>query len=315
VIVSGAQERLIPTKEYVVRFTLADGTGKTSNLAVQYVDNSGVARNPLVAPLPSRTAVRGTVLTQGGSFTDTWGGSWSATVDYGDGTGVQPLTLTGQAFTLSHQYNAAPGAYTATVTVTSDIGGVTVVTMPVTVVAPVGVNSVMINDGSAQRSRVTSLTVTFGGLVTLPATAANAFSLVGPHGSIVLSVDTSLSTATQTIVRLTFGGPWIEFDSLEDGNYTLTVLGGQLADGYGAPIDGDGDGLAGGNGTTAFHRLFGDSDGDRDMDTLDMARFRRSFNGGAAAYLWWFDFDGDGDVDHADLARTRTRFGTFLPPP
>ena len=45
----------------------------------------------------------------------------------------------------------------------------------------------------------------------------------------------------------------------------------------------------------AFHRLFGDSDGDKDVDNLDSLRFRSSQGSTSAAanYRWYFDFDND----------------------
>ena len=48
--------------------------------------------------------------------------TWTATVDYGDGSGSQALPLTGKTFELSHVY-ADNGSYTVTVTVNDDDGG------------------------------------------------------------------------------------------------------------------------------------------------------------------------------------------------
>ena len=56
-----------------------------------------------------------------GSFTDGDSSSWSANVNYGDGSGVQGLSLSNKAFSLQHTYTA-PGVYTVTVTVTDDSG-------------------------------------------------------------------------------------------------------------------------------------------------------------------------------------------------
>ena len=44
-------------------------------------------------------------------------GTWTGTVDYGDGSGPLPLTLASNSFTLSHIYSTA-GLYTVTVTIT-----------------------------------------------------------------------------------------------------------------------------------------------------------------------------------------------------
>lgn len=63
----------------------------------------------------------------GGSFTDANSGTdeFSATVNYGDGQGAQPLKLSGSTFTLSHQY-AVPllgGSFKVTVTITDETEG------------------------------------------------------------------------------------------------------------------------------------------------------------------------------------------------
>jgi len=54
-----------------------------------------------------------------GTFTDPGADTWTATVDYGDGTGILPLPLSANSFTLAHAY-AAPGTYTVTVMVADD---------------------------------------------------------------------------------------------------------------------------------------------------------------------------------------------------
>jgi hypothetical protein len=58
-------------------------------------------------------------------------------------------------------------------------------------------------------------------------------------------------------------------------------------------------------------RLFGDSDGDGDVDWLDRELFRSALKkrAGEAGYLWYFDFDGDGDVDGQDNGQFNRRFG------
>ena len=69
------------------------------------------------------TAFEDSVLSGFASFNDPGADEWTATVDYGDGSGPQPLILEGNFANLSHVY-AEPGEYTITVTVTDDEGGV-----------------------------------------------------------------------------------------------------------------------------------------------------------------------------------------------
>ena len=59
-----------------------------------------------------------------GSFTDPGAAdSWSATVDYGDGSEIQWLELSGMNFHFSHEYTGHQcDPFTVTVTVTDDRG-------------------------------------------------------------------------------------------------------------------------------------------------------------------------------------------------
>ena len=63
----------------------------------------------------------------------------------------------------------------------------------------------------------------------------------------------------------------------------------------------------------SFCRLFGDSDGDGDVDRLDRGLFRSAFrtSAGDAGYLWYFDFNGDGDVNGQDNGQFNRRFGQY----
>jgi hypothetical protein len=181
---------------------------------------------------------------------------------------------------------------------------------PVQTIAPAQVESVVINDGAAQRSMVNSVTVTFDGEMTLD---AGAFQLGGQDGSLVeLTVAASVVNG-QTVAVLTFGGSDIVGGSLADGSYALTVRADQVHDRWGRELDGDGDGAAGGNRLDNFFRLFGDSDGDRDVDWVDRDLFQSAFATSAAdaAYRWYFDFDGDGDVDGHDNGQFSRRFGQY----
>jgi len=168
------------------------------------------------------------------------------------------------------------------------------------------VQSVVINDGSAQRSMVNRLTIAFSEAVTLNPGAAEVLRQGG--GSFTTHVDTQL-VGGKTVAVLTFSGADVIAGSLVDGKYRLVLHANRIRDGHGNALDGDADGNAGGNRAHAFHRLFGDSDGDGDVDLLDRDLFRSSFKTSAdeAGYLWYFDFDGDGDVDGRDNGQFNRR--------
>ncbi|MFO0978287.1 MAG: LamG-like jellyroll fold domain-containing protein [Planctomycetaceae bacterium] len=69
-----------------------------------------------------------------GKFEDADSSSWTATVDYGDGSGVQPLSLNpDRTFDLNHVYSA-PGTFPITVQVTDDGGNTTSRSVPVNVI-------------------------------------------------------------------------------------------------------------------------------------------------------------------------------------
>src|SRR5262249_54673427 len=119
----------------------------------------------------------------------------------------------------------------------------------------------------------------------------------------------------QTVATLTFAGKGLSGGSLADGNYTLTIHGDRIRDSAGRALGADGDGAAGGERVDAFFRLFGDSDGDRDVDVQDLRQFVGSLGKrqGDTGFLAYFDHEGDGDVDRDDLAEFVGRFGRSLP--
>ena len=63
--------------------------------------------------------------------------------------------------------------------------------------------------------------------------------------------------------------------------------------------------LSGGDQVFRFHRLFGDADGDRDVDRTDLALFKQSLN--RPKYVWYFDYDNDGLVNQSDLLQIKLR--------
>jgi HD-GYP domain-containing protein (c-di-GMP phosphodiesterase class II) len=79
---------------------------------------------PVVTVNAGGLAVLGAFHNGSGSFTDAdyAGHTFTATVNYGDGSATMPLTLNGKTFTLSHTYAAILTTYTITVIVTDNDG-------------------------------------------------------------------------------------------------------------------------------------------------------------------------------------------------
>jgi photosystem II stability/assembly factor-like uncharacterized protein len=178
-------------------------------------------------------------------------------------------------------------------------------TAPQQIVLPT-VDSVVINDGSAQRSMVTSITVTFSTIVTLD---PRAFQLERQEGGTV-GVDVAETVvAGHSVDTLTFSGANIIGGSLADGHYLLTIRGDHVHDSFGQALDGAGTGVAGSNRTDAFFRLFGDSDGDGHVDLQDLLRFSSTLGkrAGDPGFLGYFDYNSDGRVDLGDLIQLLRR--------
>jgi fibronectin-binding autotransporter adhesin len=115
---------------YVVHASWHDPQGQ-GNAADLLVTVNNVA--PTVAAGGDERLSPGGVLNRRGSFSDPGSDTWTATVDYGDGSGPHALALDGgHQFRLHHKYRK-PGTYVVTVTVRDDDGGVSTDTFVVTV--------------------------------------------------------------------------------------------------------------------------------------------------------------------------------------
>jgi hypothetical protein len=176
-------------------------------------------------------------------------------------------------------------------------------TVSITVTNAPGVKSVVFNDGSAQRSIIRSITVTFDTLVTFD---TGAFRLTRTGGGSPSITRTISQVNGETVVVLTFSGSGTIYRSLSDGKWTLTIFGTRVHRADDRTV------VMPANYVNSFHRLFGDSDGDRDVDATDQAAFNAAFGHTDAASLATFDFDRDGDVDANDRNRFNKRFGTSI---
>jgi chitodextrinase len=106
---------------YTVTLTVTDGKGG-SHTASTTATILNVA--PTVTAGPMSPELTGDASTGAGSFTDPGiDDTHTGEVDYGEGSGFEPLALAAGAFSLSHAY-ADDGTYTVTVRITDNAGGV-----------------------------------------------------------------------------------------------------------------------------------------------------------------------------------------------
>ena len=115
---------------YTVTVTVTDVLGLTATASTT-AQIANVA--PAIAAFAGATLLPGETYSREGSFTDPGADPWTATVNYGDGSGVAALPLAGKTFALSHTY-VAVGSFTVTVRV-SDDDATTTATQTVTVIS------------------------------------------------------------------------------------------------------------------------------------------------------------------------------------
>ncbi|HWE97953.1 MAG TPA: IPT/TIG domain-containing protein [Tepidisphaeraceae bacterium] len=177
--------------------------------------------------------------------------------------------------------------------------------------------STTIDDGSAQRSEVRSLTFAFSAPVSLAAGAITlslsnaAGSGSGTNdGSAPSDASSALGTPASSDGGLTWVVPIVatsafsSFGSLTDGVYTATIHAALVTDVFNQH-------LAGGDQTKVFHRLYGDNNGDKRVNSLDYGMFTAAFGSSSitANYNGNFDFNHDGRVNSLDYGQFAARFG------
>jgi VCBS repeat-containing protein len=199
-------------------------------------------------------------------------------------------------------------------------GGTDSATVTVTITGDsLQVSQIVINDGSAQRSMVTSLTVHFNANVTIE---EGAFQLINRDTQEVVDLAFAFDPLDGSIVTLTFlTGPSVQTrpsgNSLVDGNYKL-VIDSAMVIYNGLQLDGDGPGgdyVFGEEDVDNFFRFYSDLVGrNRAVNLMDYAAFRAAYGSkvGDDNYRDEADYDGNGAVTLLDFARFRTRYGTNL---
>lgn len=182
-------------------------------------------------------------------------------------------------------------------------------------VAP-SVETVELNTGEAQRSTIESITLFFDGDVDI---ADGAVTVVQRSTQTAATFETVSSTVSQQLINNQTVAT-VQFEShvrnsdnvLVDGNYQLTITGSLVTRGGFSMSE---DFVFGDQEIHGFYGLYGDSDGNRTVNVIDLLPFRNSFNtvDGNPNYAVHLDFDANGVVNVLDLLPFRTRFLTSIP--
>ncbi|MCB1096095.1 MAG: LEPR-XLL domain-containing protein [Verrucomicrobiae bacterium] len=152
-----------------------------------------------------------------------------------------------------------------------------------------------IEGGESQRSMVRSITIPLGGRRGI---------------SDILLENADTGEAVDAVIA------WYFYPGMQTLHITFPEMtGGSLPDGNYQLITVDVAGTA--TGSIEVFRLFGDANGDRDVDFADTFQFQRATNtlSGTDRYDPRFDHDADRDVDALDLFRFAQNFLTALPAP
>ncbi len=172
-----------------------------------------------------------------------------------------------------------------------------------------------INDTSddVQRSIITRIQITLTGVVQSIDPGAIAVTRTGAGGGPVNLAWVNNTSLGYSVIEVTFrnGNPFVYNRAgvlaLNDGNYRLDIDGDKLRDASGSTSP---------DRVDHFFRFFGDTDGDRDVDGVDLYVLRR-VQANDLRYLRYrvaLDYNGDGLVDALDYNQFRTRYGRRLLP-
>ena len=332
--------KLEPNESYVVSVDLTSGMAivGTSQVSVQITNDDqeptisigGVSRNegnagvssfsfPVTLSNPSSEEVSVSYATVSGSattgedFADSSGtlefapGQTSASVSVNVFGDILPEATESFSVVLSNPQNAGIAVNSAIGIITNDDE-----------IAELVVEDVVIHGGEEQRSNISTIAVTFNQATNIPVListgaivdAVEVHGITNNIGEVDLSSGTRFewnSLSNQLTIDLTvdgFGGSDVTF--LPDDNYELRLRTESIRAALTDVALRDTDGLDDGVFTSAFHRLAGDFDGDRDVAIDDRAfwfdpgQVRFGSRRGQSSFSAAADLDGDGVISARD---------------
>jgi hypothetical protein len=295
-----------PDDSTMVDITVTDASGAATTVSFQLtVTNSPpelTVDHATVTIQAGETAVNGGTFSDPGADIVNLASSLGTIVDNGDGTWSWSLATT----------DGPDDSATVSITATDEDGAQSTILFELTDHDLAEIDQIVVGDGTTQRSIVSKLEIYFDTEVDIDPTAFLVERLGAGGGVVATSFSTTVLQG-RTVATITFSGSFVEVTgSLADGEYRLTIDGEKIRrTGTTSALDADGDGIAGGirlfgeASADQFFRLFGDVDGDRDVDNADHVAFLSSLGStvGQTSYDLRFDADGDGDIDNDDRLR------------
>ena len=175
---------------------------------------------------------------------------------------------------------------TGTITAT---GGFTYSNLPT-------VTGQVIDDGTAQRSMVRSVTLAFGSTITSGQIPQILAQMSLKRVSDSLSVGLAATLVDSTHLKVTFTGSSIIGGSLADGRYNLVYNGATVLN------------------STQLWRLFGDLYGTASVNAADKTAFMAAMSSrkGMSNYSTYLDYQEDGVIVNADQTAFNQRNGTSI---
>ena len=205
-------------------------------------------------------------------------------------TDVNPAT---GAYSVSGSTPLPPGVYTAEASEMDSNYEITY-TPPVTFTIAPDVAGFTVDNGTAQRSMIRTLTVSFTAAVTLDSGAITLINTTAggskPVNFTAASSDGGLTYTITPTSGTASGG------SLSDGSYSLTVHASGVHASANTAI------AAATDHTYTFFRLFGDSNGDGIVNLTDYRAFASAYlkSSGVVGYNAAFDANSDGTINLID---------------
>ena len=118
--VNGGRWNVLGTYDFTqvgwAKVLMSRSLSEPGSLAADAIRITAANEAPVVSIDGGATILQGERYASGGSFADPDPNQWSATVDYGDGSGSAALSLSDKRFALDHRYTVA-GTFTVTVAV------------------------------------------------------------------------------------------------------------------------------------------------------------------------------------------------------